>query len=152
MSEANKQLATRWFEEVWNKQRREAVSEMLNPDSVVHETTGDARGPEGFYPFYDRMQAAFSNIRVTVHEAIAEGDKVCVRWSCTMQHTGPGFGLLPTKKQLYTTGMTLIRTANGKLVEGWQNWDMLSLMQQIKGEPTAPTYVASGAAAGGGTT
>jgi SnoaL-like polyketide cyclase len=61
MSEANKQLARRWFDEVWNKQRRQAIAEMLDSDSVVHEGAHSARGPEGFYSFYDRMQAAFSN-------------------------------------------------------------------------------------------
>lgn len=148
MSEANKQLGRRWFEEVWNKRRRDVIAEMLDPDAVVHEGNVDARGPEGFYAFYDRMQAAFSKVHVTVEDAIAEGDKVCIRWSCTMQHTGSGLGVPATNKQLHTTGISIIRVVNGKLGEGWQNWDMLNLMQQIKEEPAAPTYIAAGAAGG----
>ena len=140
VSEANKQLARRWFEEVWNKQRRDAIAEMLVPDAVVHEGSDEMRGPEGFYPFFDRMQAAFSKIHVTVHDAIEEEDKVCVRWSCTMQHTGSGFGVPATNKRLHTTGISIIRAADGKLVEGWQNWDMLGLLQQIHEQPMAPTY------------
>jgi predicted ester cyclase len=101
------------------------------------------KGPEGFYPFFDRMQAAFSDIHVTINEAIAEADKVCVRWSCTMRHTGNGLGIPPTGKNLATTGITIVHIANRKLVAGWQNWDMLGLMQQIKGEPMAPTYIAA---------
>ncbi len=140
---AGELLARRWFEEVWNKQRREAIAEMLAPNSVVHEGADDAHGPAGFHPFFDRMQAAFSKIHVTVHDAIAEGDKVCVRWSCTMHHTGSGFGFPATNKQIQTTGISILRTANGKILEGWQNWDMLGLMQQIKSQPPAPTYVAA---------
>lgn len=143
MSEANKQVVRRWFDEVWNKQKREAIAELLNEDSIVHEGADEARGPDGFYAFYDRMQAGFSSIHVTVHDAIAEGDKVCVRWSCSMQHTGSGFGSEPTNKQLHTTGISIIRVRDGKFVEGWQNWDMLSLLQQIRGEPKAPTYIAA---------
>jgi predicted ester cyclase len=146
MSEANKQLARRWFEEVWNKQRCEAIAEMLTSDSVLHEGDEEARGPEGFYPFYDRMQAAFSEIKFTVYDALAEGDKVCLRWSCTMRHTGPGLGVAPTNKQLHTTGISIVTVANGMLGEGWQNWDMLSLIQQVKGEAAAPTYIAAAAA------
>jgi predicted ester cyclase len=143
MSEANKQLAKRWFEEVWNKGRREAISEILAPDAEIRESGEIVRGPEGFYPFFDRMQAAFSDIHVTFQDAIAEADMVCLRWSCRMKHTGSGLGIAPTQKTLETTGMTMVRVANGRFVAGWQNWDMLGLMQQIKQEPMAPTYIAA---------
>ena len=144
MSESNKQLARRWFEEVWNKQRRDAIAELLHADSVLHEGSDDVRGPEGFYPFYDRMRAAFSNIHITIHDAIAEGDKVCLRWSCTMEHAGPGLGLSPTNKQVHTTGMSVIKVRDGRLDEGWQNWDMLGLLQQITGEVKGAMYIVAG--------
>jgi len=143
MSEANKQLAKRWFEEVWNKGRREAISEILAPDAEIRESGEIVKGPEGFYPFFDRMQDAFSEIHVTFQDAIAEADMVCLRWSCSMKHTGSGLGIAPTQKTLATTGMTMVRVANGRFVAGWQNWDMLGLMQQMKQEPMAPTYIAA---------
>ena len=97
------------------------------------------------------MQATFSEIQVTVDETITQGDKLCARWSCTMKHTGYGFGMAPTGKALNVTGISIMRVAGGKLVEGWQNWDMLGLMQQIEGAGKAATYMsvsnsASGAA------
>lgn len=49
----------------------------------------------------------------------------------------------PTGKRLETTGITVVRIVDGKFVAGWQNWDMLGLMQQIKEEPMAPTYIAA---------
>ena len=143
MSEANKQLAKRWFEEVWNKGRREAIPEILAPEAEIREAGEIVRGPEGYYPFFDRMHAAFSEIHVTFQDAIAEGDMVCLRWSCSMKHTGGGLGIAPTQKTLSTTGMTMVRVANGRFVAGWQNWDMLGLMQQMKQEPMAPTYLAA---------
>lgn len=143
MSESNKQLAKRWFEEVWNKGRREAIPEILAPDAEIRESGEIVKGPEGFYPFFDRMQAAFSDIHVTFQDAIAEADMVCLRWSCSMKHTGSGLGIAPTQKTLATTGMTMVRVANGRFVAGWQNWDMLGLMQQMKQEPMAPTYIAA---------
>ena len=51
MSEGNKQLGKRWFEEVWNKGRREAIAEMLAPDALIHEGESTAKGPEGFHAF-----------------------------------------------------------------------------------------------------
>src|ERR1700686_2661018 len=77
VSEANKELAKLWFEEVWNKGRREAIRELLAQNAVVYESGQAVKGAEGFYPFFDRMHAAFSNIQVDVHDAIAEGDVFC---------------------------------------------------------------------------
>jgi hypothetical protein len=51
MSEANEELAKLWFEEVWNKGRREAIRELLPPEAVIYEGGAVVKGPEGFYPF-----------------------------------------------------------------------------------------------------
>jgi predicted ester cyclase len=143
MSEANKALVKRWIEEVWNQGRRETIRELLAPDAVIQEGNDASVGPEGFYPFFDRIRATFSDIHVTIHDAISEEDKVCIRWSCMMRHTGNGIGITPTNKSLQTTGITVLRIAGGQFVAWWQNWDMLGLMQQIKDEPTGPTYIAA---------
>ena len=139
---ANQDLIGRWFEEVWNKGRREAIAEMLMPDAVIHDGAMSATGPVGFYPFFDRMHAAFSDIRLELGETITENDRVCVRWCATMKHTGPGFGMAPTGKTISMTGISIIRVAEGKVAEGWQNWDGLGLMQQIQAiEGAAALYV-----------
>ena len=141
MAGTNQDFATRWFENVWNMRRREAIAEMLAPDVLIHEAGLTVRGPEGFYPFFDRMQSAFSQIHVTVEETITQGDTICVRWSCAMKHTGDGLGMAPTGKALKTTGITMIRVSGDQAIEAWQNWDMLGLMQQIQGNDMAATYI-----------
>jgi predicted ester cyclase len=143
MSEQNKQLVRRWFEEVWNEGRRETVAEVLTPDAVIQEGSAASVGPEGFYPFFDRIHAAFSGIHVILHDMIAEDDRVFVRWSCIMWHTGEGLGMPPTNKGIEVSGMSLVRIANGRFVAAWQNWDMLGMLQQISGESMAPTYIAA---------
>jgi SnoaL-like polyketide cyclase len=60
-----------------------------------------------------------------------------------MRHTGNGLDVPPTNRTVQITGMSVLRIAAGKFVAGWQNWDMLGLMQQIKDEPVAPTYIAA---------
>ena len=141
MTEQERDLGRRWFDEVWNKGRREAIAEMLSADSVLHEAGVDAIGPDGFYPLFDRLSATFSEIHVDVNDTMADGDKICVRWSFSGKHTGGGLGVGPTGKTIHTTGITIVRVAGGKLVEGWQNWDMLGMMEQIQGSHKAPTYI-----------
>ena len=143
MTDHDRNLGTRWFEEVWNKGRREAISEMLPADGVLHEGKDDCVGPEGFYPVYDRLRAAFSEFRVTVHDTIAEGDRACVRWTCICKHTGDGLGMPATGKTVHVTGMSIIRIADGRMAEVWQNWDMLGLMEQIQSANRSATYVSA---------
>ena len=144
MTENERDLGRRWFEEVWNKGRRDAIPEMLAPNGVLHDGDFDSVGPEGFYPFFDRLNANLSGIHVTVHDSIAEGDRLCVRWTAAGKHTGDGLGVPATGKPVHMTGISIIRVAEGKLIEAWQNWDMLGLMEQIRGaEKPAATYAAA---------
>jgi predicted ester cyclase len=131
LSEAHKQIASRWFDEVWNHGHREAIGELLAPDALLHEGSTTTVGPEGFYSFFDCMQAAFSEIHFTVHEAIAEGDKVCVQWSGTMRHTGFGLGVPPTNELLDITGISIVRIVDNRVAERWQNWDIRTLIQLV---------------------
>jgi steroid delta-isomerase-like uncharacterized protein len=141
MTELERGLGTRWFEEVWNKGNRAAIAEMLGPEAVLHEGGTDSVGPEGFYGFYDRLNAAFSDFHVTVHDTIVEGDRACVRWTCTCKHTGNALGIPATYKTVHVTGISILRIADGRMVEGWQNWDMLGMLEQIQGLNRSATYV-----------
>ncbi len=141
MTDTERNLGARWFQEVWNKGRRDAIAEMLAPHGVIHDGGVDSVGPEGFYPFFDLLNSALSELRVTVHDTIAEGDRACVRWSCTAKHTGDGLGVPPTGKAIDVTGISVLRVADGHVVECWQNWDMLAMMEQIHGRPKSATYI-----------
>jgi steroid delta-isomerase-like uncharacterized protein len=142
MTEAERDLGRQWFELVWNQGKREAIAEMLSPDALIHDGGTDTRGADGFYVFFDRMSLAFSEVHVTIEDSIAEDDRVCLRWQFTARHTGAGLGIEPTGKSVRVTGISIVRVADGKLAEGWQNWDMLGLLQQIQGAGNTRTYIA----------
>lgn len=142
MTEKERNLGHIWFEEVWNKRRRDAIAELLTSDAVIHDGGSDSKGPEGFYQFYDLMLAAFSNLHVTIHDTFAEHDRSCVRWSCRAGHTGDGLGMPPTGKTIRVTGISIVRVADGRAAEVWQNWDMMGLMEQIHERARSATYIA----------
>ena len=135
MSEENKALIRRWFEEVWNKGRAEAIAEMLAADAVVHGLSDDAtkplRGPAGFLPFHTQFREAFPEIKVIVEDAIAEGDKVVARCSVRGKHTGDSLGFEATQAQVEFTGIAIVRVKDGKLVEAWNNFDFMKMYQQL---------------------
>jgi len=120
-----KEFAARWFEEVWNQSRREAIDEMFPEDCVLHDGSSEYRGPDEFKRFYDALRSQLSDVRVTPLEAFSEGDMVCMRWSSTATHTSTG-------KPLQVTGISILRFKDGRLVEAWQNWDQYSLHQQLQ--------------------
>src|SRR5277367_134314 len=135
--EAQKTFAARWFEEVWNKSRREAIDEMFPEDGVLHDGSADYRGPEEFKHFYDGLRAQLSDVRITPLETISEGDMVCVRWSSTAKHSGSG-------KPLQVTGISILRFENGRLVEAWQNWDQHGMHLQLEEPPSKSLAQAAG--------
>ena len=141
MTQSERGLGQRWFEQVWNLGWREVIAEILSPNAILHDGASETIGPNGFYPFFDRMGAAFSTLRVDVVETFAEGDRICVRWSCTARHTGDGLGMAATGANIGVTGITIMRVAEEKIVEAWQNWDMLAMMEQIQGFARSATYL-----------
>jgi predicted ester cyclase len=143
MTESERELGKRWFEEVWNQGRREAIAEMMAPDSLVHDGERMTVGRSAFYSFFDRMMTTFSEMHVNVEDTIAEGDKLCVRWECTCRHTGDGLGVPPTGESVHITGISIMRLAGKMFVEAWQNWDMLGMMEQIKGVGKSGTYISA---------
>lgn len=141
MTESERNLGRRWFEQVWNQGRREAVAEMLAPDTLIHDGSVESKGPDGFYPLFDRIRATLSEIHCDVHDTFTNEDKVCVRWSCSAKHTGKGMGMEPTGAPVHVTGILILRIQDEKIVEAWQNWDMLGLMEQLNRSPRAATYI-----------
>ncbi|MFE3072085.1 ester cyclase [Streptomyces sp. NPDC059247] len=68
----------------------------------------------------------------TVEDQIAEGDRVCTRWTWRGSHVGDFLGLQPTGMDVSTTGTLVHRfREDGKIVEGWWQYDALGLMAQL---------------------
>ena len=141
MPQTARELGRLWFEVVWNRGRRGAIAELLSPNVVLHDAGVDSVGIEPFLLFFDRMQDTFSEIHVDVEEIIEEYDKACIRWTSTAKHTGFGFSVPPTGAEVRVSGLSVIHVEDGKVVEAWQNWDRLGMMDQIKGHSASPTYV-----------
>jgi steroid delta-isomerase-like uncharacterized protein len=132
MSAENKALVRRWFEEVWNKGRASAIDELLAPDAVIHGLgPADLHGPAGFKRFHTAYREAFPDLKVQIEDIVAEGDIVAIRWSGTATHQGGGLGFAATNRPVRVRGMGFARAQNGKLLEGWNNFDELGILAQL---------------------
>jgi len=133
MSEQNKSAVRRLFDELWNKGNLPVADELIAPTYIHHDasTPDVGKGPESEKKRVTLYRNAFPDMRLTIEDLIAEGENVVARWSCRGAHNGDLNGIAATGKQFAITGVSVMRFAGGKMVEGYINWDALGLMQQI---------------------
>jgi steroid delta-isomerase-like uncharacterized protein len=132
MAESNTALARRWFEEVWNQRSDATVRELLHREGIGHLEGMDIQGPEQFLSARGALVGAFRDLRVTVDGTVSEGDDVVVRWSATGTHTGDGLGFPATSRPASFRGITWLRFSDGKIVEGWDRWNVGQLLLELQ--------------------
>jgi steroid delta-isomerase-like uncharacterized protein len=125
-------LARRWFEENWNRRREEVVDELLAPTAIGHMEGVEVHGCEEFKAVRAGLLGAFPDLEIEVEDAIAEGDQVAVRWAVRATHLGEHFGFAASGKPVRFRGITWLRFADGRIVEGWDAWNQGELMQRLQ--------------------
>lgn len=131
MSESNKAIVLRLMEECLN-QHNLGVHPQIYSEGFVHHSPalGELRGEEHIQ-FLASMFAAFPDSRWNVLDQMAEGDKVVTRWTLNATHNGTFMGIAPTGNQVKSGGICIARIVDGKIVEEWEEWDTLGMMQQL---------------------
>lgn len=135
MSERNKDLARRWFEEVWNQGRESAIAELYHEQGKsvgFPESDSVIRGPQEFALVCRKFRNVFPDIHVTLNELVAEEDMVSVHWTATMTHLGDGLGIPASSKNTTLVGSTLMRFKDGKVIEGRNHLDFNGLLLKLK--------------------
>lgn len=129
MSEVNKDLARRSWEVLDNL---DILDEVYAADLVWHEPDQDLQGLEQARQFVGIYKTAFPDLSATVEDVMAEGDKVVTRVTIRGTHQGEieEFGP-PTGRQIEIQDITIHRIEGGKIVEEWERYDNLSIMQQL---------------------
>ena len=125
------EVAIRWFEEVWNKGRLEAIDELATPDAKSYgfpqpESVLDR---EQFKEYVLEFRRSFTHVHLSVDETVAEESRVAVRWTGTMMHTGSGLGFPPTGKTVNVHGMSLLHLRGEQISGGWNALDLGSIVQ-----------------------
>jgi len=131
MSAENKALARRWFEEVWNQGRADAIDEMFATDGRAYGLGDQPLSPTDFKTFHAAYRQAFPDMRIHIDDVIAEGDVVAMRWTAAATHRGALMGLAATGRPSRFEGMSFLKIRDGKIVEGRNVFDQLSMFKQL---------------------
>lgn len=137
-AQENKRVVRRLLEEVMSGGKLGLLDELVAADYVDHDPANPPdlpAGREGLKQLVSGYRAAFPDVKMTVEDQIAQGDKVVTRWTARGTHKGDLMGISATGKQVTITGIFIDRVAGGKLVESWANWDTLGMLQQLGAVP-----------------
>src|SRR5215212_10696478 len=135
MSEENKALVRRYFEEIWNKGNLELIEELFTTNFVRHGPVGteggEVRGLEGFKALVSSYRTGLPDLQIPIEDLIAEGDRVVTCWTAYGTHQGELLGNAPTGNQATVSGILVDRVSGGQIEEEWVAYDTLHFMQQI---------------------
>ena len=139
LTETNKTVSRRFFEEVFGNGKLNVLDEIIAKDHVNNgpgSLPGLPTGPEGAKQLVAVYRNAFPDLRFTIDEQIAEGDKVVTRWTAHGTHQGELVSIPATGNLSTVTGIAVDRFVNGKIVESWGIFDQFGMMQQLGVIPT----------------
>jgi steroid delta-isomerase-like uncharacterized protein len=126
-TEDNKAIVRQAFAQT-NAGNIDAAVAVTAPNCLLN---GQPFGREGDRARSQAMLAAFPDVQYDLHELIAEGDKVVVRYTMRGTHQGEMMGIPPTGQQVAMEGITIYRLQDGQIVEIREQYDGLGLMQQL---------------------
>ena len=133
-SEENKVFMRRFYEEVFNQMNLAAIDDFIAPNFVNHSasqlglTAGDL---EHVTQFVSMVMQAFPDMRYTVEDLVAEGDKIVARLTISGTQHGAFMGIPATGKHATISDFEIFHITGGKAIECWVQADFLGLMQQL---------------------
>lgn len=128
-------VTRQWFREVWDEGKEDAIDRLMAADGVVHGLTGvdgpPIVGPAGFKPIFHTFREALGDLTIVVERTICDGEFCTAHCRVQGRHVGHALGGVPTGRPVDFYGMTITRVRDGKLVEGWNVFDFLTMYQQM---------------------
>ena len=131
--ENNKALARRFYDEVMSNGNLDLIDELVAQDFVEHEAFPGlpTAGPEAARAALGLFAAAFPDLRVTVDDMIAEGDKVAARITMSGTHAGEFMGIPATNRSFAVQAIDIIEIRDGKATAHWGQTDQGAMMEQL---------------------
>src|SRR5687767_15949771 len=98
MTEQNKILVQRFYEEILNGRSLAVADEILSPDYIDHSASAPGLG--NFKTYLAMITSVFPDIKVTVEDLFTDGNKVAVRLTIHGTQLGPFRGFPPAGRQI----------------------------------------------------
>jgi predicted ester cyclase len=126
----------RYVEEFVDRSNFDLSEEIFAPNFVRYDAGPDQGSRvEDLKHFFAMLHSGFPGFQSTIEDLLSEGDKVALRFTFRGIHQGEFMGIAPTGKEVTMSGIEILRIADGKLVEMWNQEDVLGMMRQLGAIP-----------------
>ncbi len=125
-NEENKSVVRRYWEDVFGKGELDVANEILASDCKVNSPDGSTiimNGRESMKKFIELMHRALTNMQVTIHEQIAEEDKVVTCWTVTGVYENGILNMAPNGERLVAQGISVVTVSEGIIQEISQSFE-----------------------------
>ncbi len=130
-TEDNMTTIRRICEEAFNKGNLDVIDEVYSANYVYHGPRPPVSDREGFKQGLAAIRVALPDLRITLEDIFASGDKVAFRYTVRGTHQGVFMGVPPTGNSITYTGIVISRLDGGQMVEDWEWSDELGWLQQL---------------------
>ncbi len=128
--ESNKEIVKRYLE-TYNSGNLDAVMAFVSQNHIHHPGRGGALNREARRKDDSAFFSAFSDVKTTVEDQIAEGAKVATRVTMRCRHTGTYQNVPATGRQVTITFIDISILKEGKIEEEWVEFDSADIIRQI---------------------
>ena len=123
------ELLQRWFDEVWFRGNLDAIGELFVPNTEANGVLPEIEfGPDEFRELVKVMREHLGNIRVTLHKTIEQDDWLAALVRARMTRNDNG-------APIEMTGQVIARFDGDKMVETYNQFDVISLFEQMEQFP-----------------
>ena len=131
----NKAAVVRFNRDVIERGDQDAFAELMAPGFVNRTAPpGFSPGADGMrYMFEEVLRPALPDLRVEIHDQVAEGDKVTTRKTLRGTHKGPLLGVPATGRELAISVIDIVRLEDGKYAEHWGVNTLAAVVAQLRG-------------------
>lgn len=133
MSEENKEVVRRFNIEVIQNGNEAALRALMAPHFVNHAALpGMPNGPDSMWnTFQNILRPALSKLTVTIHDQIAEADRVTTRKTISGVHTGTLMGIPATGRDVEISVIDIVRVEGGRYAEHWGLNTLSTVLAQL---------------------
>ena len=124
-------LAADAFARFNDRDDHDAFFDAYDPDVVLHGYPAGLQGHDGLRAFHEALWVAFPDVRLTVEDLVVESDRAALRYRLQGTHSGAYLGVAPTGLSFDVEGLTVLRLAEGRVVEEWHSPTELAILRQL---------------------
>lgn len=128
-----KELVESFYEDLWNRQDRAKLSEILAPGFRFRGSLGlEKRGPDEFWQYVELVVRALGEYRCEIEEMVVEGHRAFAKMWFSGIHRGELLGVPPTGRRIGWAGAALFREESGQLIDLWVLGDLVGLKNSLE--------------------